>query len=114
MAKHDDDITKFPKLGQRLLFLDDMKNVNRIVVGVYVVCGLLFIADFFYKKKTYFEVEYFFGFYAIYGFVMCALLVICAKGMRIFLMRDEEYYSPQDVESEDHPEHDLNRESVND
>ena len=35
---------------------------------------------------------------------------ICARGMRIFLMRDETYYSPRDVESEEHIEADLARE----
>ena len=38
--------------------------------------------------------------------------VTCAKGMRVFLKRDEDYYAPMDVESEDHPEHDLEREDV--
>ena len=73
MAEHKDDITKFPKLGQRLLFLDDMKNVGRIVNAVYIVCALLFVADFFYKKKTYFDVEFFFGFFVhfiLYVFVI--------------------------------------------
>lgn len=50
----------------------------------------------------------------IYGFIMCAALVICAKVMRVFLMRAETYYSPKDTESEMHPDHDLRKESVND
>jgi hypothetical protein len=32
------------------------------------------------------------GFYAIYGFVACVLLVLAAKEMRKVLMRDEDYY----------------------
>ena len=50
------------------------------------------IASNLEAKHPYFEAEEWFGFYAIYGFVMCVGLVLVAKLMRIFLMRDEEYY----------------------
>ena len=110
MAKIEEDISKLPPLGRRLLWVDNPKNVMRIVYGLYIVCAALFLADFFYKKKYYVGVENFPGFYALYGFFMCAALVICARAMRVVLKRDETYYSPRDVESEDHPEHDLDRE----
>ena len=32
------------------------------------------------------------GFYAIFGFVACAALVLIAKELRKLLMRDEDYY----------------------
>jgi hypothetical protein len=32
------------------------------------------------------------GFYAIYGFVACVILVLVAKEMRKLVMRDEDYY----------------------
>ena len=32
------------------------------------------------------------GFYPIYGFVACVLLVLIAKELRKILMRDEDYY----------------------
>ena len=105
-------VENLPWLGRKLLWLDDMRHVDRIVFALYALCALLIVADFFYKKKTYFVLENITGFYAIYGFVMCAALVICARGMRILLMRDETYYAPQDVEAEVHPEHDLKREDV--
>ena len=110
MKPQDDDPTTFPWLGRKLLWLDNMGNVDRIVYGLYGLCALLFVADFFYKKKTYIAAENFPGFYALYGFFMCAGLVIGAKMMRRVLKRDEDYYSPKDVESEDHPEADLKRE----
>ncbi len=108
------DPAKLPALGRAMLFLDKKKNVDRIVYGLYAVCALLVIADIAYKKKTYFSIEYFFGFYGWYGFIMCALLVVCAKAMRRVLMRDETYYAPYDVESEDYPEDQLDRSSIHD
>lgn len=114
MAQHDTDPAKLPWLGRKLLFLDNMKNVDRIVYGLYAVCAALVVADLLYKKKVYFSIEYVTGFYAWYGFFMCALLVVCAKAMRLFLMRDEDYFAPTDVEAEDYPEDQLSRETIDD
>jgi len=105
----NEDTSTFPAMGRALLWLDERKNVNRFVYGLYIVCAGLFAADFFYLKTTYLSVERFPGFYALYGFFMCAALVICARGMRVFLKRPEDYYAPNDVESEDHPEEQLER-----
>jgi hypothetical protein len=33
-----------------------------------------------------------FGFYSVYGFVACVLLVLLAKEMRKLLIRKEDYY----------------------
>ena len=73
-------------------WFDKPANVKKIIAALCVICALLMAADFFYHKHAHFEVENVFGFYAIYGFVMCVLLVLAAKLMRIVLMRDEDYY----------------------
>lgn len=104
-----DDPLKYPPLGRALLWLDKKQNVNRIVYGLYIVCAGLVAADFFYEKHSYFSLEYFPGFYALYGFFMCAALVICARAMRVVLKRPENFYAPNDVESEDYPEEQLGR-----
>ena len=105
-----DDLDKLPWLGRKLSIFDDMKNVDRLVHGLYGVCALLFLADFMYKKKTYMDLEDVPGFYALYGFFMCAALVICARAMRRLLMRPEDYYAPKDTDSEAYPEDGLSRE----
>ncbi|WP_323795370.1 hypothetical protein [Nisaea sp.] len=81
-----------PKHDEKPRWLDDQRNVNKIIVAIVVVCALLFAADGFYHKHPHFEAESWFGFYAIYGFIMCVGLVLAAKLMRVFLMRDEDYY----------------------
>ena len=35
-----------------------------------------------------------FGFYGLFGFIVCVALVLAAKWMRTFLMRPEDYYDP--------------------
>lgn len=87
MSEHTPDMN-----NGRKYWLDEPKNVKKVIAAVFVVCALLFVADAFYHKHAHFAVEEWFGFYAIYGFVMCVGLVLAAKLMRVFLMRDEEYY----------------------
>ncbi len=104
-----DDAENLPWLGRKLLWLDKKKNVDRIVYGLYFACAILFAADFMYKKYVLVAVESIPGFYGLYGFFMAIVLVLCAKVMRVFLMRPEDYYAPNDVESEDYPEDQLER-----
>ncbi len=73
-------------------WLDDKRNVKKILYVLYAVCAALFIADAFYHKHPHFEAEYVFGFYAVFGFIMCVALVLAAKVIQVFLSRDEEYY----------------------
>lgn len=80
------------KRDEKPRWLDGQRAVKKIIVAIVVVCVLLFAADGFYHKHPYFEAESWFGFYAIYSFVMCVGIVLAAKLMRTFLMRDEEYY----------------------
>ena len=90
-------------------WVDDRQKVDKFFWGVVAVGVVLTLLDLFYKKKTYFTTESVFGFYSFYGFIMCAALVVAARAMRVVLMRSESYYAPQDVESENHPEFDLDR-----
>ena len=81
-----------PPDNGKTYWLDDMRNVRKIVWALVIVCAGLFVADAFYHKHPYFSAESWFGFYALYGFFMCVGLVLAAKVIRIFLMRDEDYY----------------------
>ena len=76
-------------------WLDEPGNVKKIIWALFAVCAALFLADAFYHKHSHFEAENFFGFYAIFGFVVCVALVLAAKGMRVFLMRSEDYYDAE-------------------
>ena len=81
---------------KKTFWLDDMRNVWKIIWVLIIVCAGLFVADAFYTKHPYFSAERWFGFYALYGFLMCVGLVLAAKIMRRFLMRDEDYYEKDD------------------
>ena len=74
-------------------------KLKRALKVFYVICALLFFVDFIYQRHVIWEFERWWGFYAIYGFISCVLLVLLATQMRRFLMRDERYY--QDMEAKD-------------
>ena len=81
---------------ERTYWLDDKRNVNKIVYGLYAICTVVGLADLFpYKHHLHFGFEYWPGFYSIYGFVSCVALVLAATQLRKILMRDEDYYDPR-------------------
>ncbi|MFB3136133.1 MAG: hypothetical protein ACE1Y3_10425 [Rhodospirillales bacterium] len=71
---------------------DNPRNVRRVVYALFAVCALTFAADFFVERHVDHPWEALFGFYAVYGFVACILLVLVAKEMRKVLMRKEDHY----------------------
>ena len=77
---------------ERAYWLDNPRNVDRLVLGFYIVCGMLLVIDVFVPKHGPFAIEHIFGFYGIFGFVACVALVLIAKQLRRVLMRPEDYY----------------------
>lgn len=72
---------------------DNPKNVQKVLYGLFASLILLLALEPFVHKHSYFAWEAWFGFYAIYGFVACVLLVLAAKYvLRPFVKRDEDYY----------------------
>ncbi|MBH67927.1 MAG: hypothetical protein CMM58_06210 [Rhodospirillaceae bacterium] len=93
ITEHNPNEKQVPPLREeKKYWLDDRGNVKLIIYALYIVCAGLFIADFFYHKHVMFEIDSWFGFYAIYGFVMCVGLVLGAKILRTLIMRSEDYY----------------------
>ena len=78
--------------GMKRHIFDDPANVKRVIHALYGVCALSLLADFFVDRHVDHPWEALFGFYALYGFVACVILVLVAKELRKVLMRDEEYY----------------------
>ena len=56
-----------------------------------VVCAGVTLLDFVVHKHGDHWWN-FFGFYSLYGFGACVILVLVATGMRKWVMRDEDYY----------------------
>jgi hypothetical protein len=81
-------------------WLDEPRNVTRIVYGLTVLSGLALVADLFYVKHPHFGVESWPGFYAMYGFIGSVALVLAAKQLRRLLRRSENYYERRDRDAD--------------
>ena len=73
-------------------FLDDPRNVQRVLYVFYFISALSIFAELFIKRYVDHPWEALFGFYGIYGFAACTVLVLAATQMRKLIMRKEDYY----------------------
>ena len=73
-------------------FFDKPANVKKFLRGFYIVAAILVAVEFVYDRHVYHPWESLWGFYALFGFVACWLLVEVAKLIRAALGRDPDYY----------------------
>jgi hypothetical protein len=97
----EDSVMTNPPTG-KTHFFDNPRNVKRVIRSLYAVCALVFSLDIIslvisamgghelrHAETSWEGVP---GFYAIYGFVACVILVLAATQLRKILMRKEDYY----------------------
>ncbi len=58
------------------------------------ICLLIIVTlmDFIVHKHPHFGLDGLFGFYSLFGFGACAVMVIFAKALGVFLKRKDTYY----------------------
>jgi hypothetical protein len=72
---------------------DDPRNLQRLLRALFASLIVLVSLDFFIEKHPHFAWESWFGFYAVYGFIACVLLVLVARFvLRPLVMRREDFY----------------------
>ncbi|MAS95693.1 MAG: hypothetical protein CMO55_21030 [Verrucomicrobiales bacterium] len=85
-------------------WFDKRENVQKLLKGLYGVCGFFVLIDVIFwvtgfDKHPYLKWEKWPAFYAVFGFVACVLLVAVAKYIiRPLTMRGEDYYESNTVE----------------
>lgn len=80
------------RAADRRHLFDRAQNVRRVLRGLYALCGLSLLLEFFVHRHVDHPWEALWGFYGLYGFLACVLLVLIAKELRKVLMRPEDYY----------------------
>jgi hypothetical protein len=85
---------------------------KRLMIILALCCAGLFLADFFYKKKTYLDIEDLPGFYPVYAFIGALALVAVARIVQAIVQRREDYYAPNDTVSEAYPADGLDKEDA--
>lgn len=84
------------QMDEELAMFDKPQNVKRLLRVFFISVVLLLLVDLVYHRHTVFPWEGWFGFYAVFGFVACVVLVIVAKYvLRPIVMRNEDYYDKQ-------------------
>ncbi len=81
---------------QKQYLFDNPRNVSIVLRSLYIICILLVLLDFILHRHVMHEWEQLAGFYAIFGFVACVMLVLGAKQLRNIVMRKEDYYDVDD------------------
>ncbi len=71
---------------------DNPRNTKRAIYALYAVCAVALLGDFVIYSHIDHPWDVLFGFYPLYGFGACVLLVLIAKEMRKILMRKDDYY----------------------
>lgn len=77
---------------------DRKENIVRLLKIIFTSCIVLFLLDFLFQenlldKHAEFSWEDWPGFYPVFGFVACVMLVLIAKYvLRPIVMRKEDYY----------------------
>jgi hypothetical protein len=74
------------------LELERPEVLKNLWIILYVICGLTLVPEFFISRHPHFGFDGFFGFYALLGFVSCAILILLAKLGGLFLKKKEHYY----------------------
>ena len=73
-------------------YFDKPAVKRRLWILLYVVCALSIVPDIFVDRHPHFGFDGFIGFYAILGFVSCAILILLSKLIGRILKVKEDYY----------------------
>ena len=73
-------------------YFDRPEVKRRLWILLFLVCALTIIPDLFTHRHPHFGFDGFIGFYALFGFVACAVLILLAKVIGRALKVNEDYY----------------------
>ncbi len=100
---------KVAPLARHFLWVDTQSGLNRLIIGLIILCVFLFAMDFVWHRHVKVPGEGFYGFHAIAGFVSFTVIVLGAKTLRLLIRRDETYYGEKSVDGEEYPDIDSQR-----
>lgn len=73
-------------------WLDKPENVGWLYRGLWVLGVVLVLLDLLVHRHAEISIDGWFGFYGLFGFIACVVLVLAAKLLRRLVMRPEDYY----------------------
>ncbi len=79
-------------------WFDHAKNQRKLKLLMWAICILSVIAEpllalmTHHPREAHFGWDGWVGFYAVLGFASCAVAILVAKALGVFLKKDEDYY----------------------
>jgi len=73
-------------------YFDRPETIKKLWILLYVVCVLTIVPDLFTDRHAYFGIDGYFGFFALLGFISCAVLILFSKLIALVLKTKEDYY----------------------
>jgi hypothetical protein len=71
------------------------QTIRNLWIVFGVVLAAVVVAELFVTPEVHFAIERVFGFYALFGFASCAVLIVVAKVLGLLLKRPDTYYDDQ-------------------
>jgi len=68
------------------------ETIRRLWIVFGAVLAATVLAEIWLPNEPHFAVERLFGFYAAYGFIGCAVMILGAKALAALLKRPDTYY----------------------
>ncbi|MDA1089181.1 MAG: hypothetical protein O3A85_02545 [Proteobacteria bacterium] len=68
------------------------ETIRKLWIGGGVLLAFLVAIELWVQPQGYFGLDGTFAFNAWYGFIVCVAMVVGAKGLGIFLKREDTYY----------------------
>lgn len=73
-------------------FFDRPKVRKGLWIILCATCLVTVLAELFLEREGHFAFDGFFGFYALLGFLSCAVLILAAKALGSILKAREDFY----------------------
>lgn len=81
---------------QREHWLRRPETIRKMWITGISILIVITLMDFIVAKKVKFGIDGTFGFYSWYGLGTCAVMVIFAKLLGLFIKRSDTYYEPEE------------------
>ena len=103
MSNKKNKSPEFSFLGRIMNKFDNGNSMNVSLIFLALVCLILFLCDFTYKKYGHYHIEELQGFYGLCGFAIFSFIIFSVKVLKLLINRLENFYSSKAIDHEDYP-----------
>ncbi|MDX1764082.1 MAG: hypothetical protein R3231_07150 [bacterium] len=77
---------------EKQYWLERPGSIRKLWILLWAICALTVLPDFFLHRHPHFGIDHISGFFALLGFVACAILILAAKVISFVLKKKVNYY----------------------